>query len=309
MSPAPPDSGASRLAPLFVILAASLWGLDGIVLRPALYTLPVALVVCIESGVIALLLTVALARRLPELRALDRRDWLSFLAVALFGGVIGTMSITKALFYVDFVNLSIVVLIQKLQPVFAIALAALILKETPGRRFYGWAVLAVAGAYLMTFGMHLPVMGDGDKTVVAALFALMAAAGFGSSTVFGKRALRNISFALGTYVRFLLTALLMLAVALGTGDIAAVDQVSDAQVIILVLIVFTTGTPGIFLYYYGLKRITASVATICELAFPLTAVLLEYLVRGNTLGPLQWMGVGILFVSIVQVSKMRPQSV
>jgi len=40
-----------KLAPLFVILGASLWGVDGIVLRPSLFTLPVPLVVFIESAI------------------------------------------------------------------------------------------------------------------------------------------------------------------------------------------------------------------------------------------------------------------
>ena len=59
---------------------------------------------------------------------------------------------------------------------------------------------------------------------------------------------------------------------------------------------------AIFLYYYGLKKISASVAAICELAFPLTAVLLEYFIRGNILGPIQWVGVAILLFSILKVS-------
>ena len=46
-----------RLAPMYVILAASLWGVDGIILRPSLYNLPVPLVVFIESSIVAIILT------------------------------------------------------------------------------------------------------------------------------------------------------------------------------------------------------------------------------------------------------------
>ena len=42
-----------KFAPFFVILAASLWAVDGIVLRPSLYSLPVTLVVFIESTIYA----------------------------------------------------------------------------------------------------------------------------------------------------------------------------------------------------------------------------------------------------------------
>ena len=110
-------------APIFIIFAAFLWALDGIVLRPALYTLPVPLVVFVEHGLAFLLMLPFFIKEFKEIRKLKTADWGAFLWVAVFGGALGTMFITKALFYVQFVNLSIVVLIQKLQPVFALTLA------------------------------------------------------------------------------------------------------------------------------------------------------------------------------------------
>ena len=119
-----------RLAPLYVIIAAALWGVDSIVLRPSLYSLPVPLVVFIESAIVAIILSPIFIRQSKIIQSLGKKDILAFLGVAVFGGAIGTMAITKALFYVDYVNLSIVVLIQKLQPVFALILARLLLKES-----------------------------------------------------------------------------------------------------------------------------------------------------------------------------------
>ena len=118
-----------RMAPLFVIIGASLWGVDGIILRPALYGLPVPLVVFIECTIVAVILSPYFIRKIPSLKTLDYKDWLTFFLVALLGGAIGTMAITKALFFVNFVNLSVVILLQKLQPIFAITLAAIFLKE------------------------------------------------------------------------------------------------------------------------------------------------------------------------------------
>lgn len=297
-----------KLAPLFVIVAASLWGVDGIVLRPALFGLPVPLVVLIESTIVALLLTPFFLRRFGELKKLHLKDWLAFIAVALFGGAIGTMAITKALFYVNYVNLSVVVLIQKLQPVFAISLTAVFLKEQLSPKFIGWALLAIAGAYLMTFGLHLPNPGTSDKTTLAALFALVATISFASSTVFSKRGLKYVDFELGTYLRFLITTIIMALLATGLGVTAEIQSVSSKQLLVFLLIAFSTGGPAIFFYYYGLKKISASVATICELAFPLTAVVLECFLRKNFLGPFQWLGVLILFFSIVRVTRLRPSA-
>ncbi|MCK5032793.1 MAG: EamA family transporter [Calditrichia bacterium] len=295
----------NKYAPFFVIVAASLWGIDAIVLRPYLYNLSVPLVVFIESAIVALLLSPILFKRINDIKSLDKKDLLIFFGVAMFGGAIGTMAITKALFYVNYVNLSIVVLIQKLQPVFAITLASLFLHERPPRQFFLWAGLAIVGAYLMTFGVNIPNLDTGDKTVVAALFALLASFSFGSSTVLSKRALKNVGFELGTYIRFTITAIIMFFIVLSFGELNSINKISENQAIIFIFIALITGGPAIFLYYYGLKHISASVSTICELAFPLTAVLLEYFIRGNILGSVQWVGVLILLFSIVRVSILK----
>lgn len=294
-----------RFAPVAIIIAASLWGLDGIVLRPSLYTLPVPLVVFIESTIVAALLTPFFIKKLNSLKKLELKDWLSFLGVALFGGAIGTMAITKALFYVNFVNLSIVVLIQKLQPVFAISLAALLLRERLKKEFFLWASIALIGAYLMTFGFKIPDINTGDKTPIAALFSLIAAFSFGSSTVFSKRALRNVGFEMGTYLRFLISTFVMLLLVTTLGEFSEISNVSNKQWVVFFIIAFTTGGPAIFLYYYGLKSTPASVSAICELSFPLTAVLLEYLVHGNMLTLVQWFGVSLLLVGMLKVSMLK----
>ncbi|MCU0342506.1 MAG: DMT family transporter [Ignavibacterium sp.] len=292
-------------APVLVIIAASLWAVDGIVLRPSLYSLPVPLVVFVESAIVAVLLTPFFVKKFSSLKHLKKKDWLAFFGVALLGGAVGTMAITKALFYVNFVNLSVVILLQKLQPVFAILLATIFLNEKLRKEFFLWAGLAIVGAYFMTFGTSLPNFSTGDKTTIAALFALLAAFSFSSSTVLSKRALRNVDYEMGTYLRFLFATIIMLIIASTTGDISTLDEITSKQIVIFLIIAFTTGGAAIFLYYYGLKRISASVASICELAFPLTAVVLEYFVHGNILSPIQWIGAAVLLVSILRVSGIR----
>jgi len=294
----------NKFAPLFVIIAASFWGIDSILLRPHLYTLPVPLVVFLESIIVATLLTPVLIKKNSDLKNLHRKDVLAFLGVAFFGGALGTMAITKALFYVNYVNLSIVVLLQKLQPLFALILASILLKEKLPKSFIKWALLAVIGATLMTFGLHTPNFDTGDKTFAAAVFALIAAFSYGFSTVLSKRALKNITYEVGTYLRFVATAIIMFFVVIIFGDFSAVSEVSDFQWMIFGIIAFTSGGLAIFLYYYGLKRISASVATIAELAFPLTAILLEYFLHGNMLDWAQWIGAVLLIYSIYKVSKL-----
>lgn len=295
----------NKLSPIYVIFAAVLWGVDGIVLTPQLYTLPVALVVFINSLFVTVLFVPIAIKNRFIIKNLTIRDLIPFILVAVFGGALGTMTITKALFYVNYVNLSIVMLIQKLQPLFAILLAAIILKERLPGRFFIWAGIALVGTYLMTFGLKTPVLETGDKTLLAALFAFIAAISFGSSTVFSKKALKNTGFEVGTYLRFALTTLLLLPIIFINGSFIETSNITNHQLMIFALIAITTGAPAIFLYYYGLKKISASVSTICELAFPLTAVILEYFLRDNILNAVQFAGVILLISSIYKVTKLN----
>ncbi len=110
---------------LAIILAATLWAVEGIVFLPSLFHLDVALVVFLlhAFGFSYMLFILIWERR--ELSKMVKKDWGAFFLVALFGGSLGTLAIVKALFFVNFVPLTIVVLIQKLQPVFAVILAFL----------------------------------------------------------------------------------------------------------------------------------------------------------------------------------------
>ncbi len=291
-----------RFAALFIILAASLWGVDGIVFRPALNTLPVALVVFIESGLISLLLIPFLIKRWDEIKRLAASEYVTFFLIALFGGAAGTMAITKALFYVNFVNLSIVILIQKLQPVFAISLAAILLKEKLSKKFFIYASVAIIGSYFLTFGFSMPEFELGNKTLTAALYSLAAAFSFGLSTVLSKKAITKVSYTTATVLRFYFTAIIMFAVIAVSGEASAIYSVTQKQIMIFFAIAFSTGGLAIYLYYIGLQYITASESTILELAFPVTAIFLEYLVHGNLLTLPQWFGAALLIFAIVKIT-------
>ncbi|MFA6410423.1 MAG: DMT family transporter, partial [Candidatus Buchananbacteria bacterium] len=180
--------------------------------------------------------------------------------------------------------------------------ASLVLKEKLPKKFFFWATVAIIATYFVTFENLVPNFNTGEKTIFAALFSLGAAFAFGSSTVFSKRALQKVSYKMGTYLRFGLTTVLMFFIAASFGNLSAISQITPKQFLIFLLIVFTSGAASMFLYYYGLKKVTASVSTICELAFPLSAILFEFLLRSHWLSWSQWLGVVVLFIAIYQVS-------
>lgn len=292
---------SSVLGALAICLAAALWGLDGVVLTPRLHNLDVLLVVFLVHAVPFVLMQPVLGSSWGALRRLDTRGWVVLFLVSALGGILGTFAIVKALFLVNFNQLSVVVLLQKLQPVFTIVLAGLILKERVSTRFLTRAALALVGAYLLTFGRSLPNLA-GDSTAAAALWAVTAAAAFGSATVFGKALLNRLDFKQATFGRYGLTTLIALVLLVSIGRGVPLATVSRNDWIVILIIALTTGSGAIFLYYFGLTRVRAGVATICELCLPLTAILLDYLINDSRLGPWQWVGAGILVIAIALVS-------
>ena len=288
---------------LAISLAAALWGVDGVTLTPYLYGLnSVAFVVLVLHLLAFLVMNTFLFREYRHLKRFSLSDYSVFIMIAIFGGAIGTMSMVHALFLVNFEKLSIVILLQKLQPIFAIALAVIFLGERMKQYYYLWAGLAIIAGYFLTFGFHLPVLDTGDNTLQAALFSVLAAFSFGSSTVLSKKILDRYSFYTATFYRYGFTSLIMLVFVLASGLQYKFYEVTELQWYIFGIIAITTGSGAIFLYYYGLRKVRAAIAAICELFFPVTAIILDYLLHGQRLSWVQWLGAFIMLFAIINLN-------
>ena len=289
------------LPPLAVVFAALLWSVDGF-LRQELYSISSFLVVTLEHAFGALLFLPFLIKTWPEIKKLGQRGWISVLWISICGGILGTYFYTKALSYVDYIDLSVVVLLQKLQPIFAISLAAIILKEKLTQRFIGLALLAMLGGYLVTFGTTSIADWD-DKTLIAALLATLAAFSWGSSTVLGKHALNRLPFTAVTALRLSLTTVFALIIFTVTSDGFGTLELTTHQWRNLVIIVMSTGAVALFIYYFGLKHMQASHATVYELTWPLSAVFLDWIIRGHMLGFAQIIGAILLLGSMILLTR------
>ena len=291
-----------KYAPAFaVILAAILWSFDGFI-RQNLFTLPSFLIITIEHVIGAILFFPFLLKGWKEISALRQRGWISILWVSVCGGILGTFFYTKALSYVNYIDLSVVVLLQKFQPIFAIALAAVTLKEKITKRFLILAGMAIIGGYFVTFG-DSPMAEWDDKTIIAALLALLAAFSWGSSTVLGKHALKRLSFKTVTSLRLSVTGAITLFVLISTGQYEMITEMTLDHWKYILLIVISTGSLALFIYYYGLNHLPASHVTLYELFWPLSAVAMDWYIRGNMMSTVQWMGTALLLGAIILLSR------
>ncbi len=71
----------------------------------------------------------------------------------------------------------------------------------------------------------------------------------------------------------------------------------------ILLIVISTGSLALFIYYYGLNHLPASHVTLYELFWPLSAVAMDWYIRGNMMSTVQWMGTALLLGAIILLSR------
>ncbi len=259
-----------------VVLAALLWSVDGL-LRRHLYTLPAPVIVFWEHTFGFLVLLPVVFYFYKTFKQLTRRQWLAIIGVSFLSGAIGTILYTAALGRIQYIPFSVVVLLQQLNPIFAIGASALLLREPLTRRFMGLSAIALIAGYFVTFP-HVSInLSTGKGTVIAALMALGAAAAWGTSTAFSKYALKGTRSLEITALRFGITPFFAMLFVLLSGSAGKVGSITLSQFGYLIAITFSTGLVALLIYYFGLKRVMASRSAILELAWPASSVVVGYI--------------------------------
>jgi DME family drug/metabolite transporter len=280
-----------------VAVAAALWGLDAWIRAPLAKTTAVATIVFGEHVVLVVATLPFLAGALV---AVFRLGWRYVLAAIVIGA--GSSAVATILFTQAFVTGDPVtpVVLQKVQPVVAVIGAAAILGERPRPRFALYLVPAIAGVWLIGVPKPFDPSAHGLKPM---LYALGAAFLWALGTVLGRFLSQRLEFQHVATLRFAfgLPASAVALLVLGAPGFASAHD--TAWIALLALV---TGLIALGLYYYGLQNTPAVAATLAELAFPVSAVLVGYFKFGYTLSGWQWVGVAITTV-IVALLPARPR--
>jgi DME family drug/metabolite transporter len=267
---------------VLVAAAAVMWGTDALFRRPLAHSTSAATIVFGEH-VLLVLLTLPLL--VPALRSLFRagaRYVVAAVAVGAGASAVATILFTQAFVHGDPIT---PVVLQKVQPLVAIVGARIVLGEEPRRRFAWFLLPALAGVWLIAFPHPFDVHARGLTPMAEALGAAVL---WGLGTVFGRYLTRRISFEQVVTLRFSF-GLVASAAALPIVGASAYAGAHDSLWIAYLALV--TGAAALTLYYYGLRRTPAMVASLAELAYPVTAVIVGYVAFGATLRWTQWLGV------------------
>lgn len=295
--------------PIFVLCAAMLWATDAPFRIHLTKELSSNFIVLGEHAIDLLFVLPLLVLGWADLKKLTWKEWGAVIFIAVGGSALGSIAFTQAFHYV---NPSVAILLQKLQPLIAILLAAVLLKEPLRPMFWLWAGLALFGAYLISFPTLAPQLYPGEAfnpNVAGVVLALTAAFFWGASTVFGRFVLAKIDFKLMTALRFTGAFIFLLIMNFAQQSFPAPGQFTFTDLLYIAIIAVVSGVVSLFIYYRGLQYTRASVATIAELGFPMAAIFINWLfIPNSALVPMQFVGVAILLAAIFGLTRYNNES-
>lgn len=296
---------------VFVILAGILWAIDTLIRYPLLGSgVSPERIVFIEQLFLSMIFIPLLLKDAKKIGGIKLSTISYFIVIGVGGQAIGTLAFTKAFMLI---NPSLVILLQKLQPIVAISLARVMLGEKIKKEFIFWAAVALVGGLLISSVdilpglMHLDfTMGLLTKNAIwGYTLALIAVGCWGASTVFGKKlstqGFDEIQIMGGRFVFGLVFMTFYLYYRFG-GLTLDWNAATYGKLLLMVLL---SGLAGMYFYYKGLKLISARACALAELFFPFSAVVINWVFLGAKLMPVQILGAVLLIISssVIQLKK------
>jgi drug/metabolite transporter (DMT)-like permease len=288
---------------LLVAFGAALWGTDAVLRVPLLEVMSPAAIVLSEHLVLLLYSVPAVVLGWGILAGLRASQWVALLIIAWGGSALATLLFTTA-FVLG--NPTVVILLQKTQPLFAIALAHVLLRERLRWAYWPCFAVAVLGAYLISFdGLVEPFEALGSVQALPAFLTLGAAILWGSSTALGRFVLKDMPFHTLTGARLLLALPVLWVIVLVQGSLGELGAGFAAEPARVVLLALVPGLIALLLYYRGLSGTKASYATLAEISFPASAVILNWVFLGAGVSANQILGFALLWGAILALGYLN----
>jgi len=282
---------------ILIAIAAAMWGTDPIIRKTMSGTTSATTIVFGEHVILVLC---TLPFLLPALRAVFAAGWRYVAAAIVIGAgasAVATILFTDALIgHSDFIT---PVVIQKIQPFIAIGAAALLLGERPRQGFWWFFLPALVGFWLVNQPHPLNPSANG---IVVIAEATGAAVLWGLGTVLGRYLSRELEFQHILSLRFFF-GLLASSLALLVMHAPAYSNGHDSVLILYLALV--TGLLSLGLYYYGLQRTPAMIASVAELTYPAVLIVAGIYAYDQQLRWSQWLGVALIIGSVTLLPLQR----
>jgi len=287
--------------PLQVFFGSALWGTDAVFRTQLTKVFNSTAIVFFEHVFGAFFSLPLMLKRIKLFKKMNTLDWLSLFYIALGGGVIATFFITQSFrLAFQFGNINVPVLIQKIQPFFAIIAAYVLLRERIKPMFWLYAAIALIGGYILSFGFGIVSFSITNNMLIS-IYAVGAAFFWGTCTVVGKRLVDRLGFHFTTAIRLSAGFLILLIVILFTDFIEAFANLNIKFILFFVYIGLITGFLSLLIYYIGMIKTKAHIATIAELGMPISAVFFNWLWLKETISFNHIIGALLIILAVIMM--------
>ena len=283
---------SSKLSVLFIIVAASLWGVIGVFSRllndAGLTSMQTTEVRCfITASIMAIVLLI----KDKNLFKIDIKDIWMFIGTGLFSIVTFNILYFET---AELVSLSMTAVLLYTAPCFVMVLSAIIFKEAVTRQ----KILALALAFLGCIFTAGLIGGGGEFSMKGFMFGLGSGATYSLYSIIGKFALRKYDPMTMTFYTFLVAAasLFFISDPLYIVDVAVSSP--KALLGMLGLGIFITTIPY-FLYTKGLKGLDAGKASVIAFIEPMVATMAGIVIYGEALTVFNALGIFLILMSVV----------
>jgi len=287
--------------PFLISLAACLWATDALIRYPALHNnLDPFFLVLFEHLLGVLLLFPWFLKNRGLIFKFHFKQWAATIFTGICGSALGTIFFTLSFLYL---NPSIVILLQKLQPLLVVFIAYFFLGERPSSKFYFWAVIA----FLSAVALSIPQWNvySWPLYLKGLQYALGAMILWSASTITSKFILNAIPPHTALFLRFFFGLIpLILYFFFHQERLLACFSLLHSKKAIWAL-TYLCLVPGIFamlIYYYGLNYTPASTAIFIELLYPIAAIILNTTFLHVSFSLIQIIAGTVLIFSIFKLS-------
>jgi len=286
------------------------WALDTLIRYPLIRGGLSALhVVFYEHLFLTVIFSIVFFKSLKKIWHAKTSHYFYFFVIGGIGSAFATLAFTRAF---TFLNPSLVILLQKFQPLVVIVLARFVLKEQVKRMFMFWAAVCLGGAFLISYEDILQ-LGSSGRSIHQLLFSpgafqgyvlvVFSICGWGAATVYGKK------LGLAGYTdeqimagRFITGFLCLLPFAFGLSDLFTQSIEIYGKISLMVLV---SGLLAMYVFYHGLRMISARACSLAEMFFPFMAIIVNWMFLDASLTPIQLIGGGLLLLGSVVIQLKR----
>lgn len=297
----------------FIMIACLTWALDTLIRYPLLGAGYSAVqIVFIEHLTLIICVSPLLWRYRNTYLNMNKASLACLFFIGGMGSAIGTLAFTAAF---TFLNPTIVILLQKLQPLVAILLAYYFLRERIESHFVFWALIILFGSFVMMWP-DLSALNnspwhftDSSGDIVKGYgYALIAVFSWGAATVCGKylssQGVHENAILSGRFLSGFLVLLPIFLIMTPT-----FTQVSTNDIGMIIAMALLSGLIGMWFYYRGLNLVRAQTATLVELSFPVFAATINWVFLDMRLSMFQIVGACLLIVGNIGLRMKELRSV